>query len=46
MKKRDRNFVRQNEVKVRDLPADAMDQVKKLIDSAKQEEKVPEHVER
>lgn len=46
MKKRDRNVIKKNEIKVRDLPPDAMEQVKKLIDSAKQEEKVPEHVER
>lgn len=46
MKKRDRNLVKKNEVKLRELPADAMEQVKKLVDSAKQEEKVPEHVGR
>ena len=49
MKKRDRNIVKKNEIKVRELPADAMNAVKKLVDSAtpaKPEEKELEHVER
>ena len=46
MNKRDRKVIKKNEIKVRQLPPDAMDQVKKLIDSARQEEKVTEHVER
>lgn len=46
MNKRDRNLVKKNEVKFRERPAGAMKQVKKLVDSAKQEEKEPEHVGR
>lgn len=49
MKKRDRNIVKKNEVKIRELPAGAMKQVEALVDSAtpaRQEEKELEHVER
>ncbi len=49
MKKRDRKSVRNVEVKVRELPADAMKQVEKLVNSAtpaKRETKDLEHVER
>ena len=49
MKKRDRNTVKKNEIKVRELPAGAMNEVKKLVDSAtpsKDEAKELEHVER
>jgi hypothetical protein len=46
MKKRDRNRIKKLEVKVRELPPGAMDQVKKLVNSAKQQEKELEHVER
>jgi hypothetical protein len=46
MKKRDRKLVKQNEVQLRELPPDAMEHVRKLVDSARQEEKKPEHVDR
>ncbi len=49
MKKRDRSQVKKVEVKFRELPADAMKQVERLVDSAtpaKTEEKELEHVER
>lgn len=48
MKKRDRNTVKKNEVNVREIPAEAMNEVKKLVDSAApaKQEKELEHVER
>ena len=49
MKKRDRNIVKKNEIKVRELSADALNAVRKLVDSAtsaKRPEKELEHVER
>jgi hypothetical protein len=49
MKKRDRNTVKKNEIKIRELPTGAMHEVKKLVDSAspaKLEAKELEHVER
>ena len=49
MKKRDRNTVKKNEIKIRELPGGAMQEVKKLVDSAtpaKVEAKELEHVER
>ena len=49
MKKRDRKLVRKVEVKVRELPADALKQVEALVNSAtpaKDETKELEHVER
>lgn len=49
MKKRDRELVRNVEVKVRELPAGAMKKVEELVNSAtpaKREMKEPEHVER
>ena len=49
MKRKDRKLVRNVEVKVRELPADAMKQVEALVNSAtpaRQETKEPEHVER
>ena len=49
MKKRDRKSVRNVEVKVRELPAEAMKKVEELVNSAtpaKCETKELEHVER
>lgn len=46
MKKRDKNHIKKLEVKFRELPADALHQVKKLVDSAKEAAKEPEHVQR
>ena len=49
MTKRDRNVVKKYESKVRELPADAMNEVAKLVDSAtpaRADEKEREHVER
>ena len=49
MKKRDRNVIKKNEIKIRELPADAMKTVEGLVNSAtpaKREAKELEHVER
>jgi signal transduction histidine kinase len=49
MKRNARQIVKQHEIAIRELPAEAMNEVKNLVDSAKpanQDEKALEHVER
>jgi hypothetical protein len=47
MKRKDRNTVKRNEVKVREIPAEEMQKVRDLVDSAtKETTKALEHVER